>query len=106
MHRKDHMNTASNTLRNVALIGLTVVAAGAAVAGTGGTEFDAALTAVRDWFEGSLGKLIAITTLGVGLGIGIMKQSIMAVVVGVSMALALAYGPGVLDGMIAANLPV
>jgi hypothetical protein len=30
----------------------------------------------------------------------------MAVVVGVSMALALAYGPGVLDGMIAANLPV
>jgi conjugal transfer pilus assembly protein TraA len=100
------MNTASNTLRNVALIGLTVAAVGTAVAGTGGTEFDAALTAVRDWFEGSLGKLIAITTLGVGLGIGIMKQSIMAVVVGVSMALALAYGPGVLDGMIAANLPV
>ncbi len=40
----------------------------AAMAGSGGTEFDTALTTVVDWFEGALGKLIAVTTLGVGHG--------------------------------------
>lgn len=98
------MNTSSNVLRTAALS--CFIVGTVALAGTGGTEFDGALTAIRDWFEGSLGKLIAITTLGVGLAVGIMKQSIMAVVVGVSMALALAYGPGILDGLVAANLPV
>ena len=96
------MNTSSKILRNAALVGLVVGAS--AVAGTGGTEFDAALTAIRDWFEGSLGKMISITTLGVGLAVGIMRQSIMAVVVGIAMALAFAYGPGILDGLVAANI--
>lgn len=96
------MKTSSAIFRKVALVGLVVGAT--AVAGTGGTEFDAALTAIRDWFEGSLGKLISITTLGVGLAVGMMRQSIMAVVVGIAMALAFAYGPGILDGLVAANI--
>ena len=78
----------------------------AAMAGSGGTEFDTALTTVVDWFEGALGKLIAVTTLGVGLAMGIMRQSVMCVVVGASMALALNYGPGVIQGLVTANLPV
>ncbi len=78
----------------------------AAMAGSGGTEFDTALTTVVDWFEGALGKLIAVTTLGVGLAMGIMRQSVMSVVVGASMALALNYGPGIIQGLVTANLPV
>jgi len=75
------------------------------MAGSGGTEFDTALTTVVDWFEGALGKLI-VTTLGVGLAMGIMRQSVMSVVVGASMALALNYGPGIIQGLVTANLPV
>ncbi len=47
------------------VLGISLVAT-AAMAGSGGTEFDTALTTVVDWFEGALGKLIAVTTLGVG----------------------------------------
>ena len=87
------------------VLGISLFAA-AAMAGSGGTEFDTALTTVVDWFEGALGKLIAVTTLGVGLAMGIMRQSVMSVVVGASMALALNYGPGVIQGLVTANLPV
>jgi hypothetical protein len=37
---------------------------------------------------------------------GIMRQSVMSVVVGASMALALNYGPGIIQGLVTANLPV
>ena len=89
----------------VAIVAASLVAT-AAMAGSGGTEFDTALTTVVDWFEGALGKLIAVTTLGVGLAMGIMRQSVMSVVVGASMALALNYGPGIIQGLVTANLPV
>ncbi len=85
---------------------VATLVATAAMAGSGGTEFDTALTTVVDWFEGALGKLIAVTTLGVGLAMGIMRQSVMSVVVGASMALALNYGPGIIQGLVTANLPV
>ena len=89
----------------VAVAGASLLAT-AAMAGAGGTEFDTALSTVVDWFEGALGKLIAVTTLGVGLAMGIMRQSVMSVVVGASMALALNYGPGIIQGLVTANLPV
>ena len=78
----------------------------AAVAGTGGTEFTGAMTTIRDWFEGDLGRLIAVAALGIGLAIGVIQQSIMAVVVGFAMALALSQGPGVVVALLGASLPV
>jgi conjugal transfer pilus assembly protein TraA len=89
----------------LALVGLAA-AFNMAAAGTGGVEFDAVYTTIQGWFQGTLGKIIAVTALGVGLSIGIIRQSIMAVVIGVAMALALYYGPTVIDGLITATLPV
>ncbi len=81
-------------------------AACVAMAGTGGTEFAAAVTQITDWLEGGLGQLLAIGSLAVGLGVGVVKQSIMSVVVGISMSLACAFGPGILTGVFSAALPV
>jgi len=90
----------------VAIVGAATLFTTVALAGSGGTEFDTALTTVVDWFEGALGKLIAVTTLGVGLAMGIMRQSVMSVVVGAAMALAMNNGPGILQGLVTANLPI
>jgi conjugal transfer pilus assembly protein TraA len=80
------------------------VVAGAAVAGSGGTEFGAIVLQLTDWLEGGLGQVLALGALAVGLGIGIVQQSIMSVVVGIAMAIAVFYGPGVLTGIITTGL--
>lgn len=92
-------------LQALALLALATVA-GSAMAGTGGTEFAAAVTQITGWLEGGLGQLLAIGALAVGLGIGVVKQSIMAVCVGIAMSLACAFGPGVMTGVFTAALPI
>lgn len=94
------------TRKQVALVLVGTAVAGTAIAGSGGTEFATAYAQIKDWMEGTLGKLMAVGALAVGLGMGVVKQSIMAAVVGVSLALACAYGPGVLDGILTAALPI
>ena len=68
--------------------------------------FTGAMTTIRDWFEGDLGRLIAVAALGIGLAIGVIQQSIMAVVVGFAMALALSQGPGVVVALLGGSLPM
>jgi len=77
-----------------------------ALAGAGGTEFTQVHDQVSGWANGTLGKVLAVTSLLVGLGIGVIKQSVMAAVVGVSMALVAGFGPGVIDGVVTAGLPI
>lgn len=73
--------------------------AGAASAGTGGTEFDTMYQMVVDWTEGTLGKLLAVTAFLIGMGMGVIKQSILAVVLGIAFALTLAYAPAIIDAV-------
>lgn len=73
--------------------------AGTASAGSGGTEFNAMYTMVRNWAEGGLGKLLAVAAFLIGMGMGIVKQSIMAVVLGIGFALTFAYAPGIIDAI-------
>lgn len=88
----------------LAVLGLVVAAPGLALAGTGGTaEFGTIYTTVQGWMQGTLGKVIALSALGVGLGMGVVRQSIMAVVLGVAMGLSSYYGPTILDNIIAAT---
>lgn len=84
------------------VVGLT---SGAAMAGTGGSaEFGTIYTMLDGWMTGVLGKVIALTSLGVGLTIGVIRQSIMAVVTGVSMGIASYYGPDVINSIVSATL--
>lgn len=87
-------------LKNYLLPSMALVAAsGAAVAGTGGTEFDAMFTMIKDWTEGSLGKLLAVSAFLIGMGMGIVRQSIIAIVLGIGFALALAYTPAIIEAV-------
>lgn len=77
-----------------------VVAAGTlAVAGSGGTEFDAIATLLVDYLEGGLGTVLAIAAFAIGMAMGVIQQSVMAVVVGIAFAIALNFGPAVLTGI-------
>jgi conjugal transfer pilus assembly protein TraA len=87
-------------LKNLLLpsLALAVVSAGA-VAGTAGTEFDTMYGMVKDWTEGTLGKLLAVSAFLIGMGMGIVRQSILAIVLGIGFALALAYTPNIIDAI-------
>ena len=90
-------------LQLLALAALCLAIADPAMSGADVT-FSAVSTLVKDWMEGSLGKLFAFGALGTGLGITIVKQSLMPVVVGVGVSVATYYGPGVLNTVVAATL--
>jgi conjugal transfer pilus assembly protein TraA len=80
-----------------------VFAAGSAMAGTD-TAFDDVTTQIRNWSEGSMGKVIAGSIFLVGIATGVMKQSIMAVVPGVAAAMALNYAPSIIEGLLTATI--
>ena len=89
------------------ILAVLALGAGTAYAGTGGTsEFGTVYGMIQGWFTGTLGKIIAVSALGVGLGIGVLRQSIMAVVGGIAMAVSLYYGPTVVDSIIVAGIPL
>ena len=90
----------------LAALAATTIAATAAQAGAGGTEFQTVYDQISGWSNGILGKTLAVTSLLVGMGIGVIKQSVIAAVVGVSMGLVAGFGPGVIDGVITAALPI
>ncbi len=93
--------------KQLVVLALTLCACGAAVAGTGGNaEFGPVYTMIQGWFQGTLGKIIALSAMGVGLAWGVVKQSIMAVVTGIGSGLGVYYGPTVIDNLVVATLPL
>lgn len=79
------------------LIALLLVVSATAFASSEGTEFELIYTTIRGWFEGTLGKVLAVSAFGVGMGVGIVKQSLMALAIGIGFAAALAYAPKIID---------
>ena len=84
----------------------TVVVAGPALAGTGGTEFDSVYATISGWATGTLGKLLALAAVIVGLGMGIVRQSVVGFVVGLGMAIGIYQAPAIVDSVVTATLPV
>lgn len=79
------------------LIVLLLVVSATASAGTDGAEFQEIYDKIRNWLEGTLGKVLAVSAFGVGMGIGIVKQSLMALAIGIGFAAVLAYAPKIID---------
>lgn len=97
---KNFLAKTKNAVKNYGLpVALLALVAGAASAGTGGTEFDTMYDMVVDWTEGTLGKLLAVTAFLIGMGMGVIRQSILAVVLGIAFALTLAYAPAIIDAV-------
>ena len=81
------------------LILLLCLVSATAFAGTDGAEFQDIYDKIRNWLEGTLGKVIAVAAFGVGMGIGIVKQSLMALAIGIGFAAVLAYAPKIIDAV-------
>jgi conjugal transfer pilus assembly protein TraA len=89
-------------------VGLSFVAAlaVAAVAAHAGTDttFGSAETMLGTWIQGSLGRMIALASLGVGLVTAIVMKSLMPVAVSVGIGLTASIAVSVITGMVTATL--
>lgn len=92
------MRTCNATLLGLALL----LAAGTALAGTTGAEFQTMYTTLLNWVTGFLGKSIAIAAFILGAGIGIARSSPIPALVGVVFALFMVYVPNIIDGIMTA----
>lgn len=75
-----------------------------AQAGAGGTAFDDVWTTLKDWTEGTLGRIIAIAMITVGIVSGIANQSLMSFAMGIGAGLGLYNAPTVVEGLMTATL--
>ncbi|MBL8380974.1 MAG: hypothetical protein JNM79_24110 [Burkholderiales bacterium] len=93
--------------RNTAVFAATTAlfltfAAGSALAGTTGTEFQTMYTTLLNWVNGFLGKSIAIAAFILGAGVGIARSSPIPALVGIVFALFMVYVPTIIDSIMTA----
>jgi conjugal transfer pilus assembly protein TraA len=96
------MPTSRTTVLAASLALILTVAAGSALAGTTGTEFQSMYTTPLNWVNGFLGKSIAIAAFILGAGIGIARSSPIPALVGVVFALFMVYVPTIIDTIMTA----
>ena len=97
------MSKTRNTPRIAVAVGvLLTLAAGSALAGTTGTEFQSMYVTLLNWVNGYLGKSIAIAAFILGAGIGIARSSPIPALIGVVFALFLVYVPTIIDSIMTA----
>ena len=87
---------------NVVVGVVLLLAAGSALAGTTGSEFQSLYTTLLNWVSGYLGKSIAMAAFILGAGIGIARSSPIPALVGVVFALFMIYVPTIIDGIMTA----
>jgi conjugal transfer pilus assembly protein TraA len=97
------MSKSCNTPRIAVAVGvLLTLAAGSALAGTTGTEFQSMYVTLLNWVNGYLGKSIAIAAFILGAGIGIARSSPIPALIGVVFALFMVYVPTIIDSIMTA----
>lgn len=98
----------SNQLKMTAAVvifgSLIAVAAPDVLAGAGGSEFDDVWTQVKDWTQGTLGRIAAGGMVLVGIIGGISRQSLMPFATGVGGAMGLYNSPTVIESIMSATL--
>lgn len=106
------MTMTEATKGRLMLFGLVAVTAAVllvpdqAMAGTGGAEFDDVWDTLKDWTQGTLGRIIAGAMIIVGLIGGIARQSLMAFAMGTGGGIGLYNSPTVVESIMSATLPV
>lgn len=74
-------------------------------AGTGGTAFDDVWVTLKDWTQGTLGRIVAGAIILVGIVGGIARQSLMAFAMGIGGGMGLYNSPTVVESIMSATLP-
>lgn len=103
------MQTARNLSKNqlfvaFGLIALAVFLSSNAYAGGGGAEFDDVWSTLREWTEGTLGRIVAGAMILVGIIGGIARQSLMAFAMGVAGGMGLYNTPTIIETIMSATL--
>ena len=83
---------------------LFLLLAESAIAGGGGTAFDDVWDTLKDWIQGTLGRIVAGTMVLVGIVGGIARQSLMAFALGIGGGLGLYNTPTVVETVMSATL--
>ena len=86
------------------LVALSLVFSDAAYAGGGGAEFDDVWATLREWTEGTLGRIVAGAMILVGIIGGIARQSLMAFAMGVAGGMGLYNTPTIIETIMSATL--
>ena len=73
-------------------------------AGTGGTAFDDVWVTLKDWTQGTLGRIVAGSMILVGIVGGIARQSLMAFAMGIGGGMGLYNSPTVVESIMSATL--
>lgn len=73
-------------------------------AGSEGKEFNEVYDKIAGWLQGTLGKIMALTCVGVGVAFTITRGTLIHVVVGIAMCLVLYNAPTVIDGLLTATV--
>lgn len=73
-------------------------------AGVGGDEFELVWETVKDWTQGTLGRVIAGAMVLVGIIGGIARQSLMSFAVGIGGGIGLYNAPEIIERIVGATL--
>lgn len=79
-------------------------AAGDACAGTGGEEFAEVWDTLKNWIQGTLGRVVCGSMILVGIVAGVARQSISAFAVGIGGGIGLYNTPTVIESVLSAAL--
>lgn len=83
---------------------LAVMLSPEAHAGAGGSAFDSVWETVKDWTQGTLGRVIAGAMILVGIVGGIARQSLMAFALGIGGGMGLYNAPDVVESIMSATI--
>lgn len=97
-------NTRNAFLALLAVAALMAITTTAVYAGAGGSEFDDVWMTLRDWSQGTLGRIIAGGFIIVGLVGGIVRQSLMSLAVGIGGGLGVYNMPEIIESLVSATL--
>ncbi|MGL5907680.1 MAG: TraA family conjugative transfer protein, partial [Shewanella sp.] len=75
-------------------------------AGTGGDAFTDVWDTLKDWTQGTLGRIVAGAMVLVGIVGGIARQSLMAFALGIGGGMGLYNTPTVVESVMSATLPI
>ncbi|WP_052189782.1 MULTISPECIES: TraA family conjugative transfer protein [Xenorhabdus] len=108
MNANQLANASSKNNTLFLFLGLMVVAfllvPDQAHSGTGGTAFDDVWVTLKDWTQGTLGRIVAGAMILVGVVSGIARQSLMAFAIGIGGGMGLYNSPTVVESIMSATL--
>lgn len=69
-------------------------------AGDGGDEFEDVWTTLKDWTQGTLGRIIAIALVLVGIIFGVARQSLISFAICIAGAMGLYQAPTIIESLL------